>query len=245
MNSAVENFECYDRWKRWSTEEFGQFGSADDLYFKAELARTGLDWSMSLRVLEIGFGNGVFAGWSRARGFVYKGTELSEELVQRGQRAGFDVHIATSGAALPTEPALWDLVVAFDVFEHCTLEALEATLANVKNALRPGGCLLARMPSGDSPFGRAILHGDITHQVALGSSAIRQLADLVGFEVVAIGSPSLPVLGLGARRGARRLFIKVARGLISKLINGLFHDNQDCVITPNVVFIWRKALNTD
>lgn len=239
--STAADFDGYREWKDWSAESFGTYSPAAAVYYEVELARTGLDLGTRLDVLELGFGNGEFAGWARSKGFAYAGSELIPELRDRAAAAGFrayDGHSDRMFAELGT--GRLDLVAAFDVLEHMELDALESLLDSVHRALRPGGCILARVPSGDSPFGRAIYHGDLTHRLALGSSAVRQLAVRHEFHVADIGPPRLPLRGVGLRRAARRVLVLSAQKVVARLINATFHHNQPRVITSNLVFVLRK-----
>ena len=134
----------------------------------------------------------------------------------------------------------FDAVVAFDVLEHLHVSEIQSFLLDANALLKPGGVVLARVPSGDSPFGRAVFHGDLTHLTALGSSAVAQLASKTGFLVEDIGAPRLPVGGVGLVRGLRRVLLRSAQTVVARLINALFHEGQPRVITPNLVFILRK-----
>ena len=150
---------------------------------------------------------------------------------------------AVSGAkealAIANHEAI-DIVVAFDVLEHLDVVEIKSFLLDAFMLLRQGGTVLARIPSGDSPFGRAIFHGDITHRSALGSSAVRQLAAQTGFQVTDIGPPQLPILGVGVVRAIRRSSIRLAQIIVGLFVNFVFHDGQRCVITGNLVFSLKK-----
>lgn len=232
---------AYAEWKEWRAESFGDCGPATAVYYEAELARARLDLAAPLDVLELGFGNGSFAGWARSRGFAYAGSELSPELRARATDAGFRAYDADFERMFAElGPESLDLVVAFDVLEHMELGELESLLESARRALRPGGCVLARVPSGDSPFGRAIYHGDLTHRCALGSSAVAQLAATHGFRLDDVGPPRLPLRGVGVRRAVRRGLVLLAQKVIGRVINVVFHHNQPRVITSNLVFVLRK-----
>lgn len=234
-NTAI----CYDKyrdWKKWSYEDFGKFSKVDHVYYSAELRRVVSHRNNLVDVFEVGFGNGSFASWAQEQGFNYSGSELDVELLERANKAGIKVFDATD-AFSSFEEATLDLVVAFDVFEHLILEDLEAMLISIKRALRPGGCVLARVPSGDSPFGRAIFHGDITHQLALGSSAIKQIATRCGLNVAYIAPPCLPLLGVGFSTGIRRALVLSMQRIVSRLINLTFHGGQPFVITGSLIFL--------
>jgi hypothetical protein len=134
-------------------------------------------------------------------------------------------------------PATLDLVVAFDVLEQLDLNVLLERLRLFRDLLKPGGCLLARTPSGDSPFGRAMQYGDITHRVVLGSSAVEQIAGLCGFDVRRIGAPAIPISGVPFITGARRLGLRLLQQALTALVRLAFHSNRKTVIDAAMVFV--------
>lgn len=170
-------YEGYATWKDWQ----GDFAARDRdaRYFAAELAGIGL---AGLRVLEIGFGNGAFLAWAKKQDAQVTGTEIADELIARARTQGFDAQSA-SLPALAAAGRQFDLVAAFDVFEHWTRDELVANLRAIHGLLAPGGRLVARFPNGQSPFGRVFQYGDITHQTVLSTSSMRQLALMTGFAV--------------------------------------------------------------
>ena len=241
--SSMDSYQGYESWKQWDKATFGSWSALEAAYFSAELKRVGIETCEDLRIYEIGFGNGAFAGYVRSRGGEYFGSELNEALVGRAREFGLNVFEVGIKQLMATDkPASFDLVVAFDVMEHLDVADIKSFLLDATELLKPGGVLLARVPSGDSPFGRAIFHGDITHRTALGSSAIRQLASQTGFEVFDIGPPRFPIFCVGWVRAIRRSGIRLAQILLSRLINLVFHDGQPRVITANLVFVLRKPV---
>lgn len=172
----------YAGWKGWH----GEFAPSEReaRYFSAELADVPL---AGKRVLEIGFGNGSFLAWAKARGADVVGTELDAAMIERARAKGFDAQPA-SLAALAATQQRFDLVVAFDVFEHWDKPALVENLRQISALLRSGGMVLARFPNGQSPFGRIFQYGDLTHQTVLSASSVAQLAHLTGFAVVRVGN---------------------------------------------------------
>ncbi len=235
------DLDRYADWKGWAAETFGVFTREEAAYFAAELRRAFPDADSGLEIFELGFGNGAFAGWACAQGHGYSGSERIPELLSRASAAGFQVFDADADSPFAKlGPESLDIVVAFDVLEHMELALVEEVLRDVRAALRPGGCLLARVPSGDSPFGRGTLHGDLTHRLALGSSAVRQLAVRGGFTVADIGPPRLPLRGVGVRRAVRRALILSMQKPVAKFINLVFHHGHPLVITSSLVFVLRK-----
>lgn len=234
-------YESYRDWKGWSTDPFGVYSPSSAAYFSKELRRSDVMSVAGITVLEIGFGNGDFAAWARDSGAKYLGTELIGELVQQGVQAGFDVR----GADQPLDGFLpgqsVDLIVAFDVFEHFEADAFRNALRSAHRVLRPTGRLIARVPSGDSPFSRAIQHGDVTHRLALGSSMVRQFASEVGFRVHSIREPVLPLHGLGVKAFIRRAAVRGTQKVVFPFLTRAFMGGGQPVLTPDMVFVLVKA----
>jgi len=230
----------YLEWKGWQVVDFGRFGPEDSLNFYRELHVSGIDSVQGLRVGELGYGNGVFAGWVRAEGGNWVGREAVPELQQRAAQAGFQVIAAQDEFSIAYGPEGLDLIVGFDVIEHMDLDEIRSFLSEAREALKPGGLLLARFPSGDSPFSGAIFHGDLTHRTLLGSSAVHQLALEAGLEVCQIRSPILPVWGLGPVRAARRMAIWFIQMLTFPFIRTALMGHGNAVLSPNMVIVLKK-----
>jgi 2-polyprenyl-3-methyl-5-hydroxy-6-metoxy-1,4-benzoquinol methylase len=170
-------YEGYAQWKGWQ----GDFETSDRdaRYFAAELA--GIDLS-GKRVLEIGFGNGSFLAWARRQNAQVTGTEIIDTLIEQARTKGYDAQSASLPMLLASGRQ-FDLIVAFDVFEHWHKDELIANLGQLHALLAGDGLLLARFPNGHSPFGRVHQHGDLTHVTTLSSSSVTQLAQMTGFAV--------------------------------------------------------------
>lgn len=235
------SYDGYRQWKNWGTEAFARYTRAEANYFHQELAMAGLSSLGGCRVLEIGFGNGAFAAWAKDCGAEYWGVEAIADLVLQAKKAGIKAfHASDLKSEIPSSTA-FRLVVAFDVFEHLSLEQLRQELVFLRGILVPGGHLLARVPSGDSPFSRAIQHGDLTHVSTLGSSAIRQLATELGYELVQVREPAYPLRGAGPAAYLRRVLIVVTRSLVLRFIRTVLMGNREEVLTPNMVFVLARA----
>jgi 2-polyprenyl-3-methyl-5-hydroxy-6-metoxy-1,4-benzoquinol methylase len=187
---SARPYEGYAQWKGWQ----GDFETSDRdaRYFAAELA--GIDLS-GKRVLEIGFGNGSFLAWARRQNAQVTGTEIIDTLIEQARTKGYDAQPASLQALLASGRQ-FDLVVAFDVFEHWRKDELIANLGLLNGLLTGDGLLLARFPNGHSPFGRVHQHGDLTHVTTLSSSSVTQLAQMTGFTVARIDNERrVPVRG--------------------------------------------------
>ena len=231
----------YRDWKGWGSQPFGSLDEATKRYFAAELKKAGIRSVNGVRVLEIGFGNGAFAAWCKDSGARYVGVEAIPELVEAARHAGVDAHGSKDDLAGVIEAESLGLIVAFDVFEHLALPELAELLLRCRNWVASGGILIARVPSGDSPFGRAAQHGDLTHRLVLGSSAVSQIAMNTGWEVEAVRSPAFPIGGLGVVAGARRLLVSAVRYVCHLFITLALMGGGSPVLTPNMVFVLRRT----
>ena len=235
------SYAGYGRWKAWDVSGFGQFRRNEAVYFEGELRRAGVVGLQGAQVLELGFGNGSFAGWARAQGADYQGVEVIPELLAAAGARGFHVMPAQELDAGAVPANSLDLVAAFDVFEHLPIATLQLLLQRLAVTLKPGGRVLARMPSGDSPFSRGIQHGDLTHCTVLGSSAVRQLAPRVGLSVEQVRAPFQAWQGDGALRTLKRAAVAGLRALAYPVIAEVFMGGGRPVLTPNMLIVLRKS----
>ena|ERR1017187_5913066 len=113
--------------------------------------------------------------------------------------------------------------------------------ARPRERLDRGGLLLARFPSGDSPFSGPVFRGDLTHRTLLGSSASRQLAMEAGFEVCQARPPVLPVWGLGLVHAVRRMAVRLTQALVFSFVRHVLMGNASAVVSPNMIIVLRKG----
>jgi 2-polyprenyl-3-methyl-5-hydroxy-6-metoxy-1,4-benzoquinol methylase len=223
----------YAQWKQWD----GDFSASDRdaRYFTAEFADIEL---AARRVLEIGFGNGSFLAWAKAQGALVAGTEIDEGMLARAREKGF-VGLPSALAGLAASGQRFDVVVAFDVFEHWDKETLIANLKCIAALLDNGGLVLARFPNGHSPFGRVHQHGDITHQTALSKSSIEQLAGITGFTVVRVSNAASVPVRCDMWSALKHRWRKRRRAKIEVMIGKLYGIGR-LPLDPNLTAVLRK-----
>jgi SAM-dependent methyltransferase len=231
----------YVEWKQWEDGSFAVVSTREACDFAANVRKAGRPVPAGSRVLEIGFGNGVFLGFGRSRGWQMHGTELNPALVERARQNGF---AATRTETLaPFRAGEFDMVAAFDVMEHIPLDALPHFLDGVQRVLRPGGLYIARFPNGDSPFGRHLQNGDITHRTAIGSIRARYLATQAGLETVYVGH-EVRALWAGMAHTPHRLFAVPMLKLMNGFLNFLISPRDPLPFcSPNLVLIARKPVD--
>jgi len=231
----------YRDWKEWSSESFAQYSAADACYYQNELSKAGVSSLKNLNCLEIGFGNAQFASWAIDNGIRYVGTEMNADLLRLAHDKSIIAFAADIEISKIIEPNSLDLIIAFDVIEHLEIQEILNLLDSSRCCLKDGGYFIARFPSGDSPFSRAIQYGDMTHKSVIGSSMIRQMCVHSGLQIKQVRSPVLPLFGLGIFKFIRRLPIHLLRGLLSRIINLTYNDNNPRVITANMLIVLQKV----
>ena len=226
-------YQDYAGWKKWG----GEFEASDfeARYFAAELADVEI---AGRRVLEIGFGNGSFLHWARRQGALVVGTELDAAMIERARAKGFDAQ-AESLDVLVQSGQRFDLVVAFDVFEHWDTPTLIAKLQQIRLLLNAGGRVLARFPNGQSPFGRVHQYGDLTHRSVLSASSVRQLAHMTGFGVERVGNACRVPVRRDFFSRLKHYWRGVRRARIERTLARLYGFGR-LALDPNLSALLRK-----
>ena len=160
-------------------------------YYRGEF---GTDDLSGIRMLEIGFGSGSLLAWARDRGAELVGTEINEASLAAAAERGVTTFTGELADAAPRFEDQFDLIVAFDVFEHLTVSEIMASLAACERMLKPRGRLLLRFPNAQSPFGLIHQYADITHVTPLSGEVLKQLTVGTRLEVIA-DRAAYPVLG--------------------------------------------------
>jgi 2-polyprenyl-3-methyl-5-hydroxy-6-metoxy-1,4-benzoquinol methylase len=238
----TKNFFDYRSWKGWTEDSFATLGSFDEVYFDAEFSGNPTNLA-GAQILEMGFGNGNFLAYCRLKGAHAVGIEIDPDLVSRAKAAGFEAHIFSETTIQALGEDRFDAVVAFDVFEHIAFDELHGLITSLKEILRPGGILMARFPSGDSPFSGAMYNGDATHRSLIGSDKLVQLALASGLDVLQMRGARLPLSGLGLSTMIKRAGIVAVRKLIEAVLIPVYYNNVVRVIAPNAVCVLRKPGN--
>jgi len=235
-DSADNNlYAGYVEWKQWD----GIFRTTESQarYYATQLEGLSL---RGKRVFEIGFGNGAFLAWARMQGALISGNEINATLIGHGCEQGYDVSTTTLDT-LVARGARYDLIIAFDVFEHWDTQELIDNIRHIAALLADDGVLLARFPNGHSPFGRVHQYGDFTHKSVLSKGKIHYLAQMSGLLVQAVGNacqvPSRP----GWMSALRYWWRAKRRRRIESLIGKLYGTGR-LPLDPNLVAVLRKPV---
>lgn len=229
----------YSRWKSWDANNFGKISNNQLAYFQSEIRRIPKSFSQTLKVLEIGFGDGSFLKYSQLNGWDIFGTEANETLVNLAHSKGFKA--VNSDNLIIYDSDSFDLIVAFDVLEHIAKNKILDFLQEVDRVLRGGGFFIARFPNGDSPFGLPHQNGDFTHVSSIGSGMVTYMASQVNFQIIFIGGQSEPIIGCNLLLAIHRIFTLPLKWFINKLINLVFFPRKKIAfLSPNMTIIFKS-----
>ncbi len=193
--------------------------------------------SRQARVLDIGCGQGALVEAVLAAGYNnVRGVDVSPEQVHIAHRRGLFANVVQEDfrRLLAGAPAGFDVVLATDVLEHLTRPEVLEVVDLVHAALRPGGCLIARVPNAGSPFAGLIRYGDLTHESWFTARSLRQLASATGFQELDV-RPCAPSPH-GLRSTARSLVWRAASGAMKVALAAETGVVRGHVVTQNLTF---------
>ena len=141
------------------------------------------------RVLEIGVRDGSF-GAAAAQEFEYVGIDRAAPAARAASARGLDAYCATVANFVNTGPA-FDAIVLFHVFEN--MADPHDALARMKDLLKPGGVLLLSTFDTEGLVyllteRRWMTQNFRTHLILYSRSALIELLEHSGFEIVSIGA---------------------------------------------------------
>jgi 2-polyprenyl-3-methyl-5-hydroxy-6-metoxy-1,4-benzoquinol methylase len=224
-------YQSYHAWKGWDNPFTCPPALAD--YYAAEFAGIALHGA---RLLEIGFGNGEFLAWASEQGAVVAGSEITSESIAAAKTRGLTL-VPPDFEDGPTAATTFDIIVAFDVFEHLPVAAITAKLSAIAAMLSPGGWLLLRFPNGQSPFGLDSQHGDATHVTALSRAKIEQYAAGLPLATHRYGGAAR-VRGRGVAQRVVRAVRYALRDMHMALLRFVYAT--DTIYEPVVTLVMRR-----
>jgi SAM-dependent methyltransferase len=210
-------------------------------YFRAHVA-PWLPTDRGAAIAEVGCGWGRYlallaeAGYTRA-----EGVDVSEEQVAYARDTMKLANVAQGDAVawLQERRGAFDVILALDVLEHLETEALVALVTAARDALRPGGRLIAHVPNALAPL-NPLRHADLTHVRAFTVPSLEQLFRAAG--LVPRAFRETPAHGRGLKGTVRRIAWKAAlRPLVHAWMLAANGDAMGGIYTANVVAVAERA----
>lgn len=134
------------------------------------------------RCLDLGCGQGGLSAVLRTRGYTTSfGVDISPEQVAVAHSLGRDYVTEGSVVEYLADATSWDVVTAFDFFEHLEHSDVLPVLEAVRGALTTSGLLVARVPNAAGPLFGRYQYGDFTHRAVYTQRSLQQLANAAGF----------------------------------------------------------------
>ena len=161
-------------------------------YLWISYLRNLLPSDSNARILEIGSGMGHNLYALKKMGYrnIY-GFDISKECVEFCTRRKFQmINYSTVSALGKTLRAdqKYDLIVIYDLIEHCNPEEAKKLLFESKQLLNLKGRILISNPNGEFPFNSPVRYIDITHKFLYTGSSLSQLLALINMRIVKIKS---------------------------------------------------------
>jgi SAM-dependent methyltransferase len=203
--------------------------------------RQFLPRDLNAPILDIGCGAGGFLDALQSAGYkCVEGVDLSASQVRAAVARGLTgVTHAPAIEHLRTHPNRYATISAFSVLEHQTRAELFDLLDAIRDALRPGGCLIAVVPNAKGLFGAHVRFADITHEMSFTPTSVGQLCAVVGFDTPVILEHG-PIVHSAVSAVRWTCWQAIRAGLLfARLAEG--GDWRWPVFTQDLVFVARKA----
>jgi 2-polyprenyl-3-methyl-5-hydroxy-6-metoxy-1,4-benzoquinol methylase len=234
--ATASDYCNYDEWKSWEEKDFFRVSPYEALYLSADF--DGIDLA-GRTFLEIGFGNGSMLAWAKGKGASIFGSEILESSLKRAAEKGIRLLPSLKADDIAAYKEFFDIVAAYDVFEHLTISELSEMLNAIASMLKPDGKLVVRFPNGQSPFGLMLQNADHTHRSALSVPVMSQVAagTGVGLRIAKVtGGAQVPYGSIAIRLGQRAKF--AARRAAEWYMRRIFDLN--CELGNNLVMVLVK-----
>lgn len=237
-----------DLFKNYITTHFSENAKLSDKRTKIENNtfdrnfKKILPENKDIKILEIGFGTGFFIKYLLSNGYKnIHGIELSDEETEYVKKNIYDgvECIESTEDFLEMCKNEYDYIFMFDVLEHIPKDETINFLMNVRNSLRYGGILSARVPNASNPFNINAIGSDFTHEFFYTARSLAQVNKIAGFFKIKI----LPFKEENITWHGRITNItqKIMFFLI-KLLIGLCRNDLDptAIYTKNIYCICKK-----
>lgn len=193
-------------------------------------------------ILDFGCGDGQLLSVAQKLGYSnLSGVDLSKGLLEKAaRRTSAKLHHGPGLDFLKSSAdARFEVIIAYDVFEHLTRPELLAICREVSRTLKAGGRLILHVPNGASPFCGRDLWGDITHERAYTQSSLAQVLLPLGFkDIEAMEEGPVPH---GVKSAVRAVLWGFFRGVMVLLLAAETGRLRGHILTSNMCVTAQKG----
>ena len=210
--------------------------AGEKAYLYDRIVRPWLPADLSRPIGELACGHGSFLHWLKSRGFAnVAGVDSSPEQIALARQAAASVeHEDVNRWLAHRPPSSFAALVAIDLAEHLSKDDFMELLRAAHSALASDGCLILRLPNGDSPFLGRNLFNDITHIWTYTPNCLPSLGAMYGFSSFRFADE-----GANAIRDHRWLKVplaNVSRLVLRTLVRSATRERID-YLSPN---LWAR-----
>jgi 2-polyprenyl-3-methyl-5-hydroxy-6-metoxy-1,4-benzoquinol methylase len=230
----TSDYAEYEKWKSWEEDGFFRVTPVEASYLPGDFGHIDL---AGKKFLEMGFGNGTLLAWAQSQGAEVYGTEILDVAIERARKHGIPLLASNLSDNLPQYAGFFDVVAVFDVFEHLTLDQLEACLKAVEALLKPGGRAVFRFPNGQSPFSLHLQYADQTHVQVLSQPIFQHVLGKTSMRILSVTSGANGYTGSWPRRQVQRMKYAL-RSATQWYLRKIF--DLSCLLGTNLVVTVQK-----
>jgi SAM-dependent methyltransferase len=187
------------------THQFSSVNRIDDASYRDHgrilraLLLPHLPASREAEIVDVACGTGFALHALREAGYTrICGIDLSPEQVEIARGRGLPVERADLFPYLETRRGSLDAIVALDIVEHLDRDELLRFFDLSREALRPGGRLIAKTANANSLLGPRFRYLDFTHEIIFTERSLRAAFLAAGLYPVWIGGEKIKPFTLAA-----------------------------------------------
>lgn len=236
----INDFKDYHKIKGWQNTEFASQNNEPLIKAYAQIIKANTSAPINT-ALDFGFGNGeMLLTLRKLQVKEIFGVEVNPLLVAQANRSGFTAY-ETMKEISGEQLGCFDLILAMHVLEHIKYEELHEVFYQFEKLLKPGGCIIAAFPNGESPFSNFAFNSDPTHKNYMSREKCRIVALEKSFDLVSY--KKFPAIASYSPRLLKRILSHAREfcewGVFSILAK-LIYGNDRVLLNPVAIAVWRR-----
>lgn len=236
----TNNFKDYHKIKGWDNQTFASIANRSLINAYSSIIQKNVTGPIQV-ALDFGFGNGeMLQTLKELQSREIYGIEVNPALVKMANNAGFKAYDKISDISAEGL-GQFDLITAMHVLEHIKYEELNEAFAYFARLLKPGGCVIAAFPNGESPFSSFAFNSDPTHINLMTREKCRIITLGTSFNLVSYGK--FPAIGSHSAKIGKRFYSRVrefGEAFIYSILAKLIYGNESVLLNPIAIAVWKR-----